>query len=326
MTASSPSIRDRLRAAGLGRLAYKVLHGSFPRLRWPLRFGARGAARYIAGEAAMRRAVSGLPPVACDTPGGFACSFLTGRHYWHQTAFCVHSLSRHLPEGLRITIHEDGTLSSSQRRALLRVLRGASISGPGEAAVRLDRVLPRSRYPRLRAARDRMPFMRKLLDLRAGAPGWQLYLDSDMLFHGRPGFLLERSTARAACHMHDRVPGYCLSPEELAGILGRPVPPNINAGIVGLDDSRIDWDLVEHWLAILPHRAHHPQFLEQTLTALLLGLQGSVVAPPDAYHILYDETPPPPGFVLLHFIYHAKFRYFTRDWRDYIRSLPASSA
>lgn len=316
-TPPAPSrLRRVLRSAGLGRLCYHIVHASFPRLRWRLRFGWAGAWRYAAGEAAMARAASRLPPVDCGAPGGLACSFLTGKHYWHQTAFAAHSLARQLPSGLDVVIYEDGTLTPARRKSLGQVLRGARFVSAEESTLRLDRVLPASRYPRLRGARHTMPLMRKLLDLRAGQPGWQLYLDSDMLFLGRPDFLLARSARRAACHMLDRIHGYTMPVEELSRLTGLTVPPHANAGIVGLDDSLIDWDQLEHWLGLFPPEAVEPRLLEQTLTALLLGLQASEPAPADAYHILYEsDSAEPPEAVLLHFIFDAKFRYFTRDWR-----------
>ncbi len=314
-------LRAALRGAGLGRLYYRVAHGSFPHLRWRLRFGPFGFWRYTLGEAAMIRAVSRLAPVDGGAAEGLACSFLTGKRYWHQTAFCAHSLARVVPAGIRATIYDDGTLTRSQGAALRRVLRGATIVSSAESVALLDARLPRARFPLLRAARDAMPMMRKLVDVRAGSTGWQLLLDSDMIFHSRPDFLLERFQNRGACHMIDHVHGYIEPEDSLAAIWGFRVPPRVNAGIVALDDARIDWPQVEHWLGKLPGELRGRQMLEQTLTAVLLGLQHSIPAPAEEYHILYDsESPEPPETILLHFIYHAKLRYFTRDWRRYLTS------
>jgi hypothetical protein len=267
--------------------------------------------RYIIGEAAMR-----LPAVDAGVLDGFACTFMTGRFYWHQTLFCVASLARHLGSPLRVTIIDDGTLSSSQTAALRAILKGVHIVGPAEIHARLDAALPRDRFPLLRSLRDTMPMMRKLVDLRAGCTGWQLYFDSDMLFFGCPDFLLDCSTRRRSCHMNDRVHAYVLSDDELLRHTGVQIRPNVNAGIVGFDDSLIDWDLVEGWVGSLPATALKSHLIEQTLTALLFATHDAARAPDALYHIRYDsDSPEPTGVVLLHYIYHSKLRYFSRDWR-----------
>jgi hypothetical protein len=315
----SPAIwrpRAFLRQLGVGRWIYRHGFNRLARHRWLLQFGAAGAVRYVLGESAMRRAAPRLSPVEAGDPEGFACTFMTGRFYWHQTLFCVVSLARCLDAPLRVTLVDDGTLSPRQTTALRTVLRGVHIVGPAEIAARLDSALPRGRFPLLRSLRDTMPMMRKLVDLRAGRSGWQLYLDSDMLFFGRPDFLVDCALHRQACHMHDRVHGYAVSDAELHRRTGVQIRPGVNAGIVGFDDSLIDWDLVERWLNALPPSALNSHLIEQTLTALLLTLHDAVRAPDEHYHILYDsESAAPDGARLLHYIFHAKLRYFTRDWR-----------
>jgi len=311
-------VRGLIRRTGIGALCYRFVYSSFSGLRWKLNFGWGGALRYAWGEAAMKRAARRLTPVVADAADGLPCTFMTGCRYWHQTVFCAHSLAHQCANGLRVTIYDDGSLTPGQQRILRTVLSGVTLVSHAESTARLDKHLSPSRYPLLRALRDTMPMMRKLVDLHAGGSGWQLYLDSDMLFQRPPIFLIHCAERRACCYMQDRVHGYTLPEAELSRISGLHVPPRVNAGIVAIDDSRIDWDAVERWLNAFPPAALDPQLLEQTLTAMLLGAQNSGPAPGDSYHILYDSSSPPPdNAVLLHFIFHAKYRYFTTDWRRY---------
>ena len=306
------------RRLGLGVWLLRNYHQRFPRLNWLLQFGVAGAIRYACGESAMRRAARRLPPIDESSPDGFTCSFMTGRGYWQQTLFCAHSLATVLDGPLHVTLLDDGTLTPKQTATLLRVLPGVRLIARAEIDAVLQHTLPRSQFPRLRELRDRMPMMRKLVDLRASRSGWQLYLDSDMLFLRRPDFLVECERTSTSCHMVDRLFAYSLPSEQLAQLSGRPVPACVNAGIVGLDDRAINWPEVETWVRQMPAPGLNPQLLEQTLTAMLLGHFESRAAPSEAYHILYTrDATPPPAAVLLHYIYHAKLRYFTRDWRSH---------
>lgn len=314
------TLRAYARQLGIGPWILRNYNRRFPRLHWLLQFGAAGALAYSLGEAAMRRKAPQLPPISADDQEGFSCSFMTGSGHWQQTLFCAHSLGHHAGSPLSVTILDDGTLTRIQVGHLRRVLRGVRVITAAESRGSLDRALPPTRFPLLRDLCGRMPMMRKLVALRAGGEGWRLYLDSDMLFFRQPELLIEHQKTRIPCYMQDRLFAYSLPADTLEAIAGHPIPPCVNAGIVGLVDDRIDWADLERCLRKMPPAGLNAQLLEQTLTAILLGRAGGVVAPGDDYHILYERNSPVPASpVLLHYIYHAKLRYFSRDWKSHAR-------
>jgi len=303
-----------------GPLLLRYFHHPLARATWLRRQGFRGAVHALGGNAAMRRAARRLQPIPAP-PGAeaFEASFMTGAQFWHQTAFCAHSLARQLAGPLRPTFYDDGTLQSAQAAVLQRLFPLGRIWGAAEIGRRLEQTLPHSQFPRLHDIRAHTPMFRKLIDVRAGASGWQLYLDSDMLFFARPSFLLEAARAGRACYMQDRVFGYCLPADLMEELAGGPIRPQVNAGILGLDSGRIDWPWIESWLQRIPRSVRLHRLLEQTVTAILLSRQEAVAAPEGDYVILTDPyAPPPEGAALLHYIQHAKWTYTAREWRRYL--------
>ena len=310
------------RQLGAGRWLYRHVYRPLEPARWILGFGARGAIRHILGERQMRAAARRLPPWnAPVSDDALRVTYLTGQRHWHQTIVAAHSLARQIAGNLRPTFVDDGTLTSTQAAALLRVFPHAILIRADAAEDQLEKVLPPASFPCLRMARASHPFMRKLLDVRAGSSDWQLYLDSDMLFFRRPDFLLDCATAETSCYMQDRVHGYIASRERISAVAGTAVPAMANAGIVALHDAHIDWHAVERWCRLLGPA--HPM-LEQTLSAMLQGVQRGIVAPPQDYHILYENNEDAPKRpVLLHYIFRAKLRFFAEDWRRIVRPIEA---
>jgi hypothetical protein len=268
----------------------------------------------------MMRAAKQLLPIS-PRPGQncFEASFMTGRRFWHQTAFCAHSLAGQLGGGAKFAFYDDGSLSAEHVETLRRLFPNAVVHGAGETYAQLEQHLPVSKFPLLHEVRDHSVMFRKLFDLRGGNRGWQLYLDSDMLFFARPVFLEECARRRRACYMKDAVFGYCMDSGEMTRLAGLPIPRNVNAGIVGLDNDLIDWERVENWLGQIPRAIRMNRLFEQTLTAMILSRFAPVPAPEEDYVIVCDPaSAPPEKATLLHYIQHSKWLYLSREWRRYL--------
>ena len=166
--------------------------------------------------------------------------------------------------------------------------------------------------------------MRKLLGIRLPSRTRQLYLDSDMLFFQRP-LLLESLHGKKCFYMHDHGENFYLRPEaELSRICGFEVPARVNAGIVELNDLSIDWNQVEFWCGHFTPLELGSFLFEQTLTAMLVASQGGKPLPANEYAIVYNSTmSEPPEAVMLHYLYRAKLRLFSKDWK---KILPAHLA
>lgn len=314
--------RALARRLGVGRWLWRNVYAPTANIRWLTGWGLRGGCAYLAGNVAMRRATARLPAQPAK-PGALDCVFMTGRRHWHLTAFCAYSLSRVLPQGIRPTMYDDGSLEPRAIATLKRIFPRARIVSIRESEEQLEARLPANRFPLLRIA-SRNTMMRKLTALRAGSTTWQLYLDSDMLFFDRPNFLEQHAAVHRPCYMYDHGDGfYVRTPEELSRITGDPVPARVNAGIVGLDDAQIDWERVESWCGHFRSEELSSLLFEQTLTAMILGGLEPRPAPAEDYAIVYQAGARFPRATLLHYLYRSKLDYVTREWR---RVLPAACA
>ena len=91
----------------------------------------------------------------------------------------------------RFIVIDDGTLKDEHAAELGRNFPGLQIRWAVDIENILDKHLPVEKFPVLRHRRQVYPHLRKLTDVHAGGTGWKLVLDSDMLFHHRPDFLLD---------------------------------------------------------------------------------------------------------------------------------------
>ena len=309
-------IRNFLRSHGFGPWLFETFWA--PTRPWG--YGVTGSVQFIRGLRAMKRAASQLPPVRPGTGGPeLAVTILTGNEYWFQSAFCAHSLANACEGRIRLRVCDDGTLRSRQARLLARIFPTATFVTHQDTEHALEAALPRTRFPLLRQARDKTPMLRKLVDLRSTSQAWQLSLDGDMLFFRPPEFLFDCQQSKSCCYMLDAVDGYIFPPEGLAQLAGRPVPPNMNAGLVALRDDEIDWEEVERWCrSFTPAQREHRLF-EQSLTAILLSRMDAQPAPVGDYVIVHRPNDiRPPGATMAHYIIRGKLPYFTREWRDYL--------
>jgi hypothetical protein len=242
---------------------------------------------------------------------------LTGKKYWYQTAFCLHSLQQVAGREVVPVVHDDGTLQKEHAEVFQRICRGVRIDWLAEIESRIDRVLPRAKFPFLRKRRDELPLIRKITDIHAGREGWRLFLDSDLLFFRKPEFLLEWwDEPNYSIHALDVINAYGYPLEVLAQVGGRPVPEKVNTGITGLKSEEIDWDKMEKWCHALTkdHPAHYYQ--EQALVALHLSSRQREAVP--AWDYVTLPVPPEAAecrAVMHHYVDLSKKWYFRKNWQ-----------
>jgi hypothetical protein len=255
-----------------------------------------------------------LPPPPANAPD--VC-FLTGRRFWYQTAFCFWSLCRHAGRPLRAAFYDDGTFDEPLRTECLRLFPGARLHDARAIAASLDEHLPVARFPTLRARRLVYPNLRKLTDVHAGAPGWRLVLDSDMLFFRRPDLLLAWLDAPACpLHMVDVKDAYGYSQALMESLVGAPIPHRLNVGLCGLRSDELDWDRLEAWCRRLQAVEGTSYYQEQALAAMWLAGRECTVAPRDDYVLMPDEGEARrPLAAMHHYVDISKRGYFRHAWK-----------
>ncbi len=318
--------RQWARKAGLGRAAYLGWHAPRAFVRRCRTEGAMNLFLADRGRRRMEAFARTLPPVtaAADAP---AVHLLTGRKFAEQTILCAWTLAVHASSGCRFVFVDDGTLQHDQHETFRRIFPDGIIKAPDRTHADLDRLLPRSRYPATRALREVYPHLRKLTDVHADRTGWKLVLDSDMLFHGRPDWLLAWLAApRVPCCMVDVDDAYGYSPALMRELAGGAYPSRVNVGLCGLDGAAIDWDRLERWIDTMIQQEGRHYLQEQALTALLMA-GGDVAYAPLADYVVSptrEETQRPKA-VLHHYTATSKAWYFRHGWR-HVERLAAARA
>lgn len=302
-----------------GKIAYNIAYRPWGAVRTSLLHGGPWQ-QYLTGrgEDAMRAAALRLPVPSGSGPE-LRPHLLTGRRFWHQTAFCLWSLSTCSGRSVAPVIHDDGTLDESHRDTLRRLFPAARFISRTEALKHMDTVLPATRFPHLRERWLRYPQIRKLTDPHAGSHGWKLVIDSDLLFFRRPDFLLRWSDSPdRPLHAVDCQTAYGYSRDLMHRLSGAPVADLINVGLAGLNSSELDWERIEYFCRELIGAEGPHYFLEQALIAMLVAGRDCAVAPAADY-VTLPRQPEATACraVMHHYVVDSKRWYFQRNWRRF---------
>lgn len=304
----------------LGRAAYRLYHAPIAAVRSSLSAGGPLEQwRDSRNREEMERAAGSLR----TTQGAVDRSlpelhFLTGRKFWYQTAFCLHSLQQQSGRVFRAVFHDDGSFDRETTDRLRTLFPAAEIRFRTESDARVDTLLPASRFPFLHAERQqRHPNFLKITHVHAGSSGWKLVLDSDMLFFRRPDFLLSWLAAPdRPLHMLDVADAYGYSRGLMETIAGASVPGRLNVGLWGLDSGSIDWERMEFWSRRLVEAEGSSYYIEQAVCAMMVANQSCAVAPRDDYLLLPDNAECiAPSAVMHHYVAASKRGYFRHAWR-----------
>lgn len=308
------------RRFGLGKVALALWHQPLARMRDSIRNGGplvvRGTERH---RREMEAAATSLPPLTLpDSVQDVALHLLTGRRFWYQTAFCLHSVARQSGVRVRAEIYDDGTLEEAHRAQLSRLGLPLRFHASASITARLDEFLPVEKFPTLRERWKNYPNIRKLTDPHLGSTGWKLVIDSDLLFFRRPDFLLDWLAAPARpLHAVDCTESYGYSRRLMERLAGAPIPPLVNVGLCGLRSESLDWPELEAWCTELIAQEKTSYYLEQALVAMLVARhQPCAIAPASDYltNPGEDETRAP-GAVMHHYVDTSKRWYFRQGWR-----------
>lgn len=328
ITASVSRGRRLARLLGLGRAALFLYHRPIGLVRNSIAEGGPWQQwRTALGRRAMIEAAHRLAPIkAPPIDRGARVAFLSGARHWYQTLFCFASLQAHIPERITPVIFEDGSMTAQMRGHLWRVVPWIEFPGFDVVEERFDRLLPVSTFPTLRRRRALNPILRQLTDIHLGAPGWTLYLDSDMLFFRCPEALRAWFNEPRAMFMQDIATVYGYSPALMRELAGVPIPDRINAGLYALHSPSIDWNRLEYWCRTEIEREGIYYLQPQSLIALLLANGGAEPLPAEDYILLPSLAEGrTPTAVLHHYVAHSKRSYFQHGWRHVLDHLQQSA-
>ncbi|WP_157682257.1 glycosyl transferase [Mucilaginibacter mallensis] len=242
--------------------------------------------KVINGNKQMKRAAYKLP-ISPSYADGLPVYFLTGKKYIHQTLFCISSLLKVSTERFHFVLIDDGTFTPAIADLISTKLPGATIVTNDQINTNLEKHLPADKYPVLHHKRSVYPHIKKMLDVHtAGISDWKLVLDSDMLFWKEPKAMINwLKNPDSPLHMVDTVNSYGYSPALMHELCGSEIPKLINVGAIGLNTTTLNWDAIEFWVKTLEEKEGTSYYLEQALSAMLIGQTPSVVLDKDDYKV-----------------------------------------
>ncbi len=280
------------------------------------RFGGYFAYRkMMADKEKMAKASVNLPPVTSHFDG-LPVYFLTGKNYLYQTLFCIQSLSKFSDTKFNFTLVDDGSFDGRLIQQISRLLPGATIINAADIEKNLARFNIKESYPDLYAKRNIYPHLKKLTDIHtiSGAE-WKLVLDSDMLFWDCPTEMIKwLENPAMPIHMRDCVESYGYTQKLMELLSGDKIPELLNVGIIGLESTDINWAELDKWIKELERLEGTSYYLEQALSAMLVGSKTSVVLNEQQY-VVNPEKMAGTGDILHHYVDLSKRIYFSEAWK-----------
>jgi predicted peroxiredoxin len=245
---------------------------------------------------------------------------VVGKRFWYMAAFAVASLLKVLDRELVVYFYSDGSLMKEQAEALKRLPIKARIYSAEEIQDRVEKGLPRERFPNLRERFENYPNIQKLISPHVRRQGAKIVLDADVLFYRRPDELMEwQENPNGVLCAADIEENYGYPREFLERLTDGKLAREVNVGITGLVSEKIDWDLLEKWCTELHAKQGLSYYLEQALIAMLSVKFGCTQLKKDKY-ITYPKAVQIQERVgtMHHYVDLSKKEYFRELWRDFI--------
>lgn len=315
-------ISDFVRRIGAGRVLLALYHRPVGRMRQSLRNGGPFAEQETERQRRQMESAAldlgRLPQFA--QPATVPLHLMTGRRFWYQTAFCLHSFAQAARCNVTANLYDDGSIDEQCASRLARLGPNVRIHFQPELRAKLEQLLPADRFPTLRDRWESYPNIRKLIDVHLGSTGWKLVIDSDLLFFRRPDALLAWAAApHCLLHAIDCTESYGYSRPLLESLAGTKLPTKLNVGICGLRSEALDWAQLEAWTAELQRQEKTNYYLEQALVALLAVHQPAIALPAEDYITKPARAEVEnPKAVMHHYVDNSKRWYFRLGWRQAI--------
>ncbi|GAB2698899.1 hypothetical protein GCM10027037_24100 [Mucilaginibacter koreensis] len=274
----------------------------------------------LKGQRQMQAAALRLPPVYA-APGGLPVYMLTGKKYLYQTLFCIESLAKAGVNEFEYHLVDDGTFDETLILQIKLQLPGTVIHTAAEINSNIERTIPSAKFPVIHSKRRVYPHLKKLSDVHTIAPyGWKLVIDADMLFWSKPQEMIDwLKVPVRPLYMQDCQNSYGYTEALMHELCGSTIANQLNVGVIGLNSAMINWMNIEHWIARLEDQEGTNYYLEQALTAMLIGNQNSEVLPSKQYIVNPDDESIASGYgILHHYVDLSKQGYFKTAWKKII--------
>lgn len=268
----------------------------------------------------MERSSLKLNPVVSH-PHGLPVYFLTGKKYIYQTLFCIQSLTKATSKPFRFVLVDDGSFDAKLIKHINRLLPGAKVIDASVINKNLESKLPKAAFQQLHQKREVYPHIKKLTDIHTITEDpWKLVLDSDMLFWNEPAEIINWLMAPdKPLHMVDCEQSYGYSVSLMESLCCTSVKPLVNVGAIGLNSDHINWRNIQHWVKLLEEKEGTSYYLEQAITAMLIGDVNAVELDSSRYIVSPDKTAiEHKNGTLHHYVDLSKEGYYKTAWESLV--------
>ncbi|WP_316832716.1 hypothetical protein [Pedobacter aquatilis] len=261
---------------------------------------------------------SKLLPQIVSNETGIPIYFLTGKKYLYQTLFCLKSIVKYHPDTFKFFLVDDGTFDTELKDFTKAKIKNAEIIDAGQVEDNLRRILPKDKFPNLHHKRKVYPHIKKLTDIHSIEENeWKLVLDSDMLFWSYANEIVNwLNKPEKPIYMQDCEQSYGYSIELMETLSSAKIPSKVNVGVIGLKSSAINWECLENWVAQLEKQEKTSYYLEQALTAMIIGNSTTTVLDKNRYIVNPTSNIIETKYgVLHHYVDLSKNEYFNKAWK-----------
>ncbi|WP_207532701.1 hypothetical protein [Desertivirga arenae] len=265
----------------------------------------------------MEKFSENLAPILSDEMG-LPVYFLTGKKYLYQTLFCIYSLRKCSTQKFHFVLVDDGSFDKALIDRVRRQIPGSRIILADEIAMNIEAKIPMEKYSYLHKKRHEYPHIKKLTDIHTSSQHeWKIVIDSDMLFWSEPKEFIEWiNQPKQPIFMLDCEESYGYSRALMSELTGAKLYDLLNVGVIGLRSSTIDWDKLEMWSKVLEEREGTSYYLEQALSAMLIGDQPSTTLSRASYIVNPSKEQVEDGEGCLHhYVDLSKEHYFKVAWK-----------
>ncbi|RZK60381.1 MAG: glycosyl transferase [Pedobacter sp.] len=274
--------------------------------------------KMLHGEKEMIVSAFRLKPIT-SFDNGLPVYFLTGKKYIHQTIFCIHSLKKVSKEKFSFTLVDDGSFDKDIIEKINAIIINCKIITTEQIEENVEEILPKTTFPTIHKKRAEYAHIKKLTDIHTlpHTRDFKLVLDSDMLFWKEPKEIIEwLKEPNKPIHMIDCVEAYGYTIELMQKLTKSTIKEKINVGALGLNSSNINWIALEEWISQMELEEGTSYFLEQALSAMLIGNRNSITLSETDY-IVNPNKQDTNGLagVLHHYVDLSKAFYYQTAWK-----------
>ena len=217
-------------------------------------------------------------------------------------AKCLGSLVRCSQDPVRVIVHEDGSVSESDKEEFCAAVPNSSFVMKADADVQMNEFL--YKYPACKHLRDTLVFGLKIFDIQVLGSGENLaYTDCDILFLKNFSnlFRMPPDPNAGGVFMRDPLQAYCLRSTQLLLTRKLKLADRLNGGLLYFRRSAFDWDLVE-WFLTHSQFEVHPYWKEQTAWSVLAAATRSWMWSEKQVRVITSERDFDSDLVVAHFV------------------------